>query len=60
MKCQIMFPGKNEKNISECCLLKILLRVLSFNMLNGQQLFNPYSAVHDNPYLCKECSKEAI
>ena len=30
MKCQILFPGKNKKNISKCCLLKILPRVLSF------------------------------
>ena len=21
MKCQILFPGKNRKNISKCCLL---------------------------------------
>ena len=28
MKCSIMFPGKNKKNISMCCLLKILPRVL--------------------------------
>ena len=24
MKCQILFLGKNKKNISKCCLLKIL------------------------------------
>ena len=24
MKCQILFSGKNKKNISKCCLLKIL------------------------------------
>ena len=29
MKCHILFPGKNKKNISKCCLLKILPRVLS-------------------------------
>ena len=29
MKCQILFSGKNRKNISKCRLLKILLRVLS-------------------------------
>ena len=29
MKCQILFPGKNKKNISKCHLLKILPRVLS-------------------------------
>ena len=29
MKCQIMFSGKNKKNISKCRLLKILPRVLS-------------------------------
>ena len=31
MKCQILFPGKIKKNISECLLLKTLLRVLSIN-----------------------------
>ena len=30
MKCQILFSGKNKKNISLCSLLKILSRVLSF------------------------------
>ena len=29
MKCQILFSGKNKKNISKYCLLKILPRVLS-------------------------------
>ena len=29
MKCQILSPGKNMKNISKCCLLQILPRVLS-------------------------------
>ena len=39
MKCQILFSGKNKKNISKCCLLKILPRVLSVNIfkyLDGQ------------------------
>ena len=31
MKCQILFSGKNKKNISKC-LLKILPRVLSVRM----------------------------
>ena len=29
MKCQILFSGKNKKNISRCHLPKILPRVLS-------------------------------
>ena len=29
MKCHILFSEKNKKNISKCCLLKILPRVLS-------------------------------
>ena len=29
MQCQILFSGKNKKNISKCRLLKILPRVLS-------------------------------
>ena len=32
MKCQILFSEKNKKNISKCCLLKILPRVLSVNL----------------------------
>ena len=31
MKCQILFSGKNKKNISKCHLLKILPRVLRVN-----------------------------
>ena len=31
LKCQILFTGKNKKNISKCRLLKILPRVLSVN-----------------------------
>ena len=33
MKCQILFSGKNKKNISKCLLLKILPRVLSVKMI---------------------------
>ena len=36
MKCQILFPGKNKKNISNCHMLKILPRVL--NIKAGQGL----------------------
>ena len=32
MKCQILFFGKNKKNIAICLLLKILPRVLSVNL----------------------------
>ena len=42
MKCQILFSGKNKKNISKCCLLKILPRVLSVNVerdLKHQTIF---------------------
>ena len=31
MKCQILFSGKNKKNISKCRLPKILPRVLGVN-----------------------------
>ena len=31
MKCQNLFSGENKKNISICCLLKILPRMLSVN-----------------------------
>ena len=33
MKCQILFSGKNKKNISKCRLLKILPRVLSVKQM---------------------------
>ena len=38
MKCQILFSGKNKKNISKCRLLKFLPRVLRVKrhlLLNG-------------------------
>ena len=35
MKCQILFSGKNKKNISKCRLLKILPRVLSVKVSPG-------------------------
>ena len=38
MKCQILFSGKNKKNISKCHLLKILPRVLSVNKLHVNEL----------------------
>ena len=34
MKCQSLFPGRNKKNISKCCLLKILSRVLIVNNIS--------------------------
>ena len=36
MKCQILFSGKNKKNISKCRLLKILPRVLSVKTVMAQ------------------------
>ena len=42
MKCQILFSGANNKDISKCHLLKILSRVLSINTV----LDNIY-ALHD-------------
>ena len=35
MECQILFSGKNKKNISKCLLLKILPRVLSVKLSGG-------------------------
>ena len=37
MKCQILFSVENKKNISKCCLLKILPRKLSVNTLHFEQ-----------------------
>ena len=44
MKCQ-MFSGKNKKNISKCCLLKILPRLLSikYDLSGRKQLINLYN-----------------
>ena len=33
MQCQILFSGKNKKNISKCRLLKILPTVLSVKII---------------------------
>ena len=33
MKCQNLLSGKNKKNILRCCLLKILSRVPSINLI---------------------------
>ena len=38
MKCQILFIGKNKKNISKCRLLKILPRVLSVKQQHKEQM----------------------
>ena len=48
MKCQILFSGKNEKNISTCLLLKSLPRVLSikdskWTSIGGIGKWQPYS-----------------
>ena len=45
MKCQILFSGKNKKNISKCRLLKILPRVLS---------------VKKSSVKCDECKFESV
>ena len=39
MKCQILFSGKDKKNISKCHLLKVLPRVLSVKNLCIQTIF---------------------
>ena len=41
MKCQILFSGKNKKNISKCRLLKILPRVLSVKFAPTMGKFTP-------------------
>ena len=40
MKCQILIPGKNKKNIHKCSLLKILPRVLSVKYINTYLYIN--------------------
>ena len=48
MKCQILFSGKNKKNISKCRLLKILPRVLSVKHLISSRYgqFEPLRVNH--------------
>ena len=38
-ECHILFSGKNKKNISKCCLLKVLPRVLSVIWINQVSVF---------------------
>ena len=40
MKCHILFSGKNKKNVSECCLLKILPRVPSVKMVHYKMILD--------------------
>ena len=40
MKCQILFSGKNKKNILKCRLLQILPRVLSVKEADNSHLYN--------------------
>ena len=48
MKCQILFYGKNKKNISIFRLLKVLPRVLSINVLPAETAFcEPWSNTND-------------
>ena len=48
MKCQILFSGKNKKNISKCRLLKILPRVLS---IKASKVQNIQGTLEKNEYL---------
>ena len=48
MKCQILFSGKNKKNISKWCLLKILPRVL--RVKKDQQRTYPANMYIWDPY----------
>ena len=50
MKCQILFPGKNKKNISKCRLLKNLSILQSIHAKCGKTLRRHilyYSMVHN-------------
>ena len=48
MKCQILFSGKNKKNISKCRLLKILPRVLSVKQTHEEKM-SLCHAINENP-----------
>ena len=43
MKCQILFSGKNKKNISNCRLLKFLPRVLRVKEASTSKIFCVYT-----------------
>ena len=45
MQCQILFSGKNKKNISKCRLLKILPRVLSVKQAKHHRWLSQKQAV---------------
>ena len=54
MKCQILFPAKNKKNVSKCRLLQILPRALSVYTIyqfikpfldNKMSIFEEYGAL---------------
>ena len=60
MKWQITFSGKNKKNISICCLLKILPRVLNVNERSAEDfmrgIFNDAYAICFSDFLYKSPS----
>ena len=54
MKCQILFSGKNKKNISKCRLLKFLPRVLRVNLFS-MAIVNAYMSSN-----MKKCTFERV
>ena len=56
MTHQVLFSGKNKKNISKCCLLKVLLRVLSVKKKLFQvQMLEQYAEVIGNTFSNNDC-----
>ena len=57
MKCQILFSWRNKKNISVCCLLKILLRGLSvkFKEWFGLKVTDSYLSSDQSLETIDEC-----
>ena len=50
MKCQILFSGKNKKNISKCRLLKILPRVLSVKVKDRDHVYLGLQDIYSGTY----------
>ena len=45
MKCHNLFSGENKKNISVCCLLKFLPRVLSIKVSDKIDILNFFNCL---------------
>ena len=52
MKCQNLFPRKNKKNISECCLQEFLPSMQSVNHIMNKKTFFVKTEGQLNLHIC--------